>query len=333
MREVLSLFPTPKRAVGPLRISDQHASIATRTLEPLKIPPPPPPSAVIHLLYTCRRKLLPRSDRSLVTNLPKPCMSYIGFPFPEEVPSFPTHSQILDYLRSYAEQHDVLKLIRFNCPVISVRMLDSQGYPFENGALLAVDGFCANSNRDPVENMEVLDGAGSHGTKWEVMYRCLALMKEGHQTGLTGDVYSNGTSGTAASTPPRGTEDCDTADDSDTTASRVFDAVCVCNGKFIEPFTPEVAGIDKFRGTVMHAQEYDSPHVEAFEGRRVLCVGAGYSARDIAREVSSVGKFIFLVFRGGGGTESPRIIGLGALPVASNNGFGGRHRDRGRFNI
>lgn len=288
MRRVLLLFPTLKRAVGHLRVSDQHASIATRTLVSLTGRP------AIHLSHTCGRKLLPRSDRSLVTNLPKECMSYIGFPFPEEVPSFPTHSQLLDYLCSYAEQHDILKLIRFGCPVISVRLLDSQGYSFENGTLATVDDFSANADRD-----QVLDRVGSHGTKWEVMYRFAASMKEGHEMEPTGDACSIGTPGTNGSTPPRGIEDRDTVDDGDMTATRVFDAVCVCNGKFVEPFTPEVAGIDEFRGTVMHAREYDNPHVEAFEGRRVLCVGAGFSARDIAREVSSVGKFLFLAFRGG----------------------------------
>lgn len=71
--------------------------------------------------------------------------------------------------------------------------------------------------------------------------------------------------------------------------TEVFDAVCVCSGHFDEAFTPRAEGAEGFRGRIMHAREYDRPGVEAFVGKRVLCVGSRSSGTDIAREVSTVG--------------------------------------------
>lgn len=70
----------------------------------------------------------------------------------------------------------------------------------------------------------------------------------------------------------------------------VFEAVCVCNGHFDEGFVPGYEGFQEFRGTSMHSRAYDRPDVEAFVGKRVLCVGSKSSGTDIAREVSTVGE-------------------------------------------
>ena len=103
--------------------------------------------------------------------------------------------------------------------------------------------------------------------KWEVVYH----RKDGASAGAdAGDAD-------AAATATRVTE--------------LFDAVCVCSGHFDQAFTPWADGLDGFRGTSMHAREYDRPGVEAFVGKRVLCIGSGSSGSDIAREVSSVGEF------------------------------------------
>ena len=47
---------------------------------------------------------------------------FADFPWPErDNPEFPSHSEILEYLHTYAEHFDVLKNIRFNSKVVELR--------------------------------------------------------------------------------------------------------------------------------------------------------------------------------------------------------------------
>ncbi|MBQ0926641.1 flavin-containing monooxygenase [Saccharopolyspora endophytica] len=55
-------------------------------------------------------------------------------------------------------------------------------------------------------------------------------------------------------------------------------------GGFSRPHRPEVPGLTEFAGTVRHASDYRSP--EPFAGQRVLVVGAGNSAVQIAVELA-----------------------------------------------
>ncbi len=42
---------------------------------------------------------------------------YTDYPMPESYPEFPSHRQVLEYVRGYAEQFDLIKHIQFNTPV------------------------------------------------------------------------------------------------------------------------------------------------------------------------------------------------------------------------
>src|SRR5262245_32141006 len=70
----------------------------------------------------------------------------------------------------------------------------------------------------------------------------------------------------------------------DDRSQRIFDAVVVATGLFWSPRLPGYCG--RFDGTVSHSHEYRTP--EPYTGRRVLVVGAGQSAAEIAVEVSRV---------------------------------------------
>lgn len=59
--------------------------------------------------------------------------AFAGFPMPEEYPDYPSHRQILDYLRSFARHHGVDESIRFGANVESV-------VPDESGVDVVVDG-------------------------------------------------------------------------------------------------------------------------------------------------------------------------------------------------
>jgi hypothetical protein len=70
------------------------------------------------------------------------------------------------------------------------------------------------------------------------------------------------------------------------TQQRTFHTVVVCNGHHWDPFKAELPG--RFAGPVIHSSEYKSP--EGFSGKRVLVVGAGNSACDIATDLSRTAK-------------------------------------------
>jgi putative flavoprotein involved in K+ transport len=60
-------------------------------------------------------------------------------------------------------------------------------------------------------------------------------------------------------------------------------AVVVATGMFGEPVTPRVAGLDDYRGTVLHACAYKSG--KAFAAKRVLVVGLGNTGAEIATDL------------------------------------------------
>lgn len=59
-------------------------------------------------------------------------------------------------------------------------------------------------------------------------------------------------------------------------------------GGFGSPHRPAIPGMDSYGGEVVHSSEYRSP--EAFAGRRVVVVGAGNSAVQIAAELAEVAR-------------------------------------------
>lgn len=237
-----------------------------------------------------------------MTNLPKEAMSFLGFEFPENVQSYATHGQVLDYLCDYAAQHQLHPLIKFGCPVGSIRPIPRDTPP--TSLVNSVNSTANGSGQilPTAEAREVArgdhDGSGAPD-KWEVVYRRDILpSSSGEEGGMreAGDVKGgSATAGTNAG-PVNGAVGLEVgaavAGSGSTTVVETFDAVCVCNGHFDKPFVPRVDGFEGFQGTSMHAYAYDTPDVEAFAGRRVLCVGSRSSGADIAREVSSAGEHV-----------------------------------------
>ncbi|KAH0506678.1 Dimethylaniline monooxygenase [N-oxide-forming] 1 [Microtus ochrogaster] len=70
--------------------------------------------------------------------------------------------------------------------------------------------------------------------------------------------------------------------------SAVFDGVMVCTGQFLSPRLPleSFPGIHKFKGQILHSQEYKIP--DAFQDKRIVVVGLGNSGADIAVELSRI---------------------------------------------
>ncbi|MFB7327106.1 flavin-containing monooxygenase [Streptomyces sp. NPDC056190] len=61
-------------------------------------------------------------------------------------------------------------------------------------------------------------------------------------------------------------------------------AVVAASGTFGRPHRPVLPGLDGFTGTVLHTAQYRSP--EPFTGQRIVVVGAGNSAVQIATELA-----------------------------------------------
>lgn len=64
-------------------------------------------------------------------------------------------------------------------------------------------------------------------------------------------------------------------------------SVIVAAGPFNEPHTPSIPGMDTFTGKILHTHEYKNP--QPFKGKRVVVVGAGASAVQIAVGLAEVG--------------------------------------------
>jgi len=87
--------------------------------------------------------------------------------------------------------------------------------------------------------------------------------------------------------------------DSDETKTRRYAAVLVANGHHWDPRWPEppFPGADSFTGEQIHSHYYKVP--DPYAGKRVLVLGIGNSAADIAVETSYVSERTFLAMRRG----------------------------------
>lgn len=74
-----------------------------------------------------------------------------------------------------------------------------------------------------------------------------------------------------------------------------FDYLFVCNGHYEDPLYPNIKGIENFSGEAMHSHFYREPTKYANEV--VLVIGAGFSGKDIAEEISHVAKKVFVSHR------------------------------------
>ncbi|ALS28930.1 MULTISPECIES: flavin-containing monooxygenase [Paenibacillaceae] len=66
-------------------------------------------------------------------------------------------------------------------------------------------------------------------------------------------------------------------------------------GSFHHPFTPAIKGQEEFQGNILHSSEYRNP--ERFRNQRVVVVGRGNSAVQIAIELAEVSKTSLAVLR------------------------------------
>jgi dimethylaniline monooxygenase (N-oxide forming) len=92
--------------------------------------------------------------------------------------------------------------------------------------------------------------------------------------------------------------------------TRRYAHVVVANGHHWDPRWPEPSfpGAEDFPGTQIHAHYYKTP--EMFEGKRVLVLGIGNSATDIAVEASRVAERTYLAMRRGAHIVPKFVFGV-----------------------
>ncbi|XP_068679794.1 flavin-containing monooxygenase 5-like [Montipora foliosa] len=76
-----------------------------------------------------------------------------------------------------------------------------------------------------------------------------------------------------------------------------FDFVMVCTGVNSDPRIPDIPGLDGFTGNVLHSKEYRT--WQKFKDKRVVVLGLGNSAADIACELSHHASQVYLSVRTG----------------------------------
>lgn len=73
---------------------------------------------------------------------------------------------------------------------------------------------------------------------------------------------------------------------SKTISEKEYDVVLVCVGNYSVPNIPKVAGIDAFKGSVIHSHDYRKP--DPYNQKKVLIVGSGPSGVDILRLLDDI---------------------------------------------
>jgi thioredoxin reductase len=119
---------------------------------------------------------------------------------------------------------------------------------------------------------EVARVGSAPGSTWQVWLR----------PSPSGRVEANGAAPTDEQAPPA-------------TDVRRYKAVCVCNGHHWSRRWPEYPGT--FTGEWMHSKDYRDP--EQLRGKRVLVIGGGNSACDVATEAARVGALSRISMRRG----------------------------------
>jgi cation diffusion facilitator CzcD-associated flavoprotein CzcO len=85
----------------------------------------------------------------------------------------------------------------------------------------------------------------------------------------------------------------------DTGETREYGALLVANGHHWDPLRPELPGADDFAGVQLHSHDYKGDDPALFAGRRVVVLGMGNSAMDIAVEAADTAERVFLAARRG----------------------------------
>lgn len=90
-----------------------------------------------------------------------------------------------------------------------------------------------------------------------------------------------------------------------------FDFLVVCNGTFSEPFIPKVPGMEHFEqagGQILHTSTLGLNH--GLQGKKVVVIGYGKSACDVASTLAQQAEIVHLVYRQAKWKVPKKILGI-----------------------
>ena len=209
----------------------------------------------------------PRASKvfnGVVQNVTKRHNRFSGHAAPARWPLYLGHAHTLEYLRSYAKKHNLMRHVRTRREVTSCERRPDGRFEVRHVAASPL-GSVARRDASPSSVLSRVDASPSS---------VLSRVEGEIRTDDANDAAANAIS-TAAAVRETG-ETGETVD--------AFDAVCVCTGQLSRPNVPRVPGLETFPGRVAHTSEYRVP--SDFAGARVLIVGTGAaSGSDIAQDL------------------------------------------------
>jgi dimethylaniline monooxygenase (N-oxide forming) len=222
------------------------------------------------------------SYSTLHINTSRERMEYADYPMPASYPDFPRHDQIARYFDDYVEHFGLRERITFNTGVEHARPCADGGWEVTIAGEGARMGEGGGNGGDGGGNGG--DGGGNGGDGGG---------NGGDGGGNGGDGRGRGEGGSGGL--PGGRE------------VRHYDALLVANGHHWNPRWPEPPIPGSFDGEQIHAHNYKEPSQLA--GRRVVVVGMGNSAMDIAVDASYHALSTTLVARRGVHVVPKYILG------------------------
>ncbi|CAI5465841.1 unnamed protein product [Closterium sp. Yama58-4] len=303
---------------------------------------------------------------SLRTNLPRELMGYLDFPFSAPLPGdcpdadvdsrdgnsadsrqddadlrrFPSHREVLRYLRRYAERFGISNRVELHTRVISAVPVISRQAAVEESGEGGRNGGGGGEGRNGAEarkegkSGQVVGNAGNahgEGEGWELLeasaegteapvvrWRLKIARSRPHRSISTGGGSLGGLAGAAA-----GVGDGERVEGrEEEEEEREFDALVVCNGHYSQPKIATIAGVGTWPGIQIHSHNYRHP--EGFAGKVVVVVGAEASGQDIARELAAVAREVHICARGWRSSPAAAGAATGAIETGYFEDLRGR---------
>jgi cation diffusion facilitator CzcD-associated flavoprotein CzcO len=187
---------------------------------------------------------------------------YADYPMPANYPDFPSAQQMLDYLRGYADHFGLREHIQFNTKVVMAAPRADGSWELE----------IATSEKDRRHRRDA-ENAEERGEEKDTREAQRAQRNTEKQGPFSSQVRSRQDAGGQAG--PGSSADVE---------KRVYKGLIVCNGHHWDRRFSDYPGT--FTGELIHSKDYQSP--EQLRGNRVLVIGGGNSACDIAAEAARV---------------------------------------------
>ena len=198
----------------------------------------------------------PRASKvfnGVVQNVTKRHNRFSGHAAPARWPLYLGHAHTLEYLRSYAKKHNLMRHVRTRREVTSCERRPDGRFEVRHRATSPL-GSVARRDASPSSVLSRVEGEIRTDDANDAAANAISTAAAVRETGETGETVD------------------------------AFDAVCVCTGQLSRPNVPRVPGLETFPGRVAHTSEYRVP--SDFAGARVLIVGTGAaSGSDIAQDL------------------------------------------------